>query len=94
MKTHPSIRNSVAACLALLSGIGAARAATISLIANDSVGTTSFNVAGHWSNAAAPTAGNDYNTAGFFMRSPGMGSRATRLRAALSRWERPIFRAA
>jgi hypothetical protein len=54
----------------------AAHAALITLTADDGVGTTSFNAAGHWSNAAAPAAGNDYtnlNTAanrGQLLRTP------------------------
>jgi autotransporter-associated beta strand protein len=70
-KTHLSISKTVAAFLALLSGIGATRAATVSLNANDAVNTTSFNAVGHWNNSAAPASTNDYNTAGFFMRTPG-----------------------
>ena len=46
-------------------------AAVVNLNANDAVGTSSFNSAGHWSNTQAPSAANDYNTAGFFMRTPG-----------------------
>src|SRR5215831_18319118 len=49
------------------------KAATVNLTANDAVGTTSFNAAGHWSNTQAPSGANDYNTAGFFMRTPGDG---------------------
>ena len=51
-----------------------APAATINLSANDAVGTSSYNSAGHWSDSLAPSAGNDYNTAGFFMRTPGDGT--------------------
>ncbi len=43
----------------------------VSLNASDGSGTTSFNAAGHWSNAQAPSATNDYNTAGFLLRTPG-----------------------
>jgi autotransporter-associated beta strand protein len=62
------------AFLILIASLGISRGAQINLIANDAVGTTSFNTAGHWSNAQAPGAGNDYNTAGFFMRTPGNGT--------------------
>jgi autotransporter-associated beta strand protein len=57
----------------LTASLAVSRGATINLNANDAVGTTSFNAAGHWSNAQAPSAANDYNTAGFFMRTPGDG---------------------
>lgn len=48
-----------------------ADAAAVSLNANDAAGSTSWNTAGHWSNAAIPSVGNDYNTAGFLLRTPG-----------------------
>jgi autotransporter-associated beta strand protein len=47
------------------------QAATINMNANDGVGTSSFNTGLHWVGGLAPSAGNDYNTAGFFMRTPG-----------------------
>ena len=47
------------------------QAATINMNASDGVGTTSFNTGLHWVGGLAPSAGNDYNTAGFFMRTPG-----------------------
>lgn len=61
----------ILAVLALLAGPALSNAATVNLTANDAVNTTSFNAAGHWSNNQAPSAANDYNTAGFFMRTPG-----------------------
>lgn len=73
MKTIPGISKIAAGCLALLVGAGASNAAVVSLNANDGVGTSSFNTANHWGNGQAPSAANDYNTAGFFMRSPGDG---------------------
>jgi fibronectin-binding autotransporter adhesin len=72
MKT-PIFTTLTAICLMLPGSLAISRGATINLTANDAVGTTSFNVAGHWSNAQAPSAANDYNTAGFFMRTPGDG---------------------
>jgi fibronectin-binding autotransporter adhesin len=42
----------------------------VSLIANDAVGTSSFNVAGNWSNLAAPSAINNYFTQAFTLRTP------------------------
>ncbi len=48
----------------------AMQGANISLTANDAVGTTSFNAAGHWSNALAPVATNNYFTAAYGMRTP------------------------
>lgn len=72
MKIAPS--KIVAACLTLLLSMAGSQAATVNLTASDAVNTTSYNQAGHWSNAQAPSAANDYNTAGFFMRTPGDGT--------------------
>lgn len=38
--------------------------------ANDALGTSSFNAAGTWNNAAAPSAGNTYATEHWLLRSP------------------------
>ena len=62
----------------------AMRGANISLTANDAVGTTSFNVAGHWSNALAPVATNNYFTAGYGMRTPGDANNYTFAGASLT----------
>ncbi|HLX69511.1 MAG TPA: autotransporter-associated beta strand repeat-containing protein [Verrucomicrobiae bacterium] len=72
MKIAPS--KTVVACLTLLLSMAGSRAAQVTLNASDAVGTSSFNTAGHWSNSQAPSAANDYNTAGFFMRTPGDGT--------------------
>lgn len=48
----------------------AALAADVTLTASDGFGTTSFNSAGNWDNAAAPSAGNDYSTGEFILRTP------------------------
>lgn len=64
----------VLGCLTLLVGAAVSRAALVNLNANDGVGGSSYNAAGHWSNAQAPSAANDYNTAGFVMRTPGDGT--------------------
>ncbi len=45
-------------------------AATVTLTNSDVVGAASFNAAGQWSNGAAPTAGNSYETFGFQLRTP------------------------
>lgn len=56
----------------LFLGAVGSRAATINMVASDStVGQTSFNTGLHWAGGLAPVATNDYNTAGFFMRTPG-----------------------
>src|SRR6185503_6920782 len=73
MKTSNVIRNLVAGTLALVCAAGVSHAANVSLNASDAAGTTSFNAAGHWNNSAAPSAANDYDTGGFFMRTPGDG---------------------
>ena len=69
MKT-PS-KKLVLGCLTLLVGAAVSHAAVINLNANDAVSTSSYNSGLHWADGAAPSAANDYNTAGFFMRSPG-----------------------
>lgn len=45
-------------------------AATVSLTASDPSGSSSFNTAGKWSPAGAPSSGNNYSTAGFALRTP------------------------
>ncbi len=57
----------------MLAGAVVSHADTINLSANDGLGTSSFNSGVHWVGGVAPSAGNDYNTAGFFMRTPGDG---------------------
>ena len=75
MKT-PS-KKLVLGCLALLVGAAVSQAAVINLIGNDStVGTSSFNTGLNWAGGLAPSAGNNYNTAGFFMRTPGNATTA------------------
>ena len=44
----------------------------VTLTMTDTVGTTSFNTAGHWSDGATPTSTNDYSvTGGLTLRTPG-----------------------
>ncbi|MCA9234821.1 MAG: hypothetical protein KDA44_05095 [Planctomycetales bacterium] len=50
------------------------QAATVSMTAGDGFGTSSFNSAGQWNNAAAPSAGNDYFNATFLLRTPSAGN--------------------
>jgi len=53
-------------------------AAIVTLTANDANGpVTSFNGAGNWDNLAAPSAGNDYFTSDFFLRTPADGGSYT-----------------
>jgi hypothetical protein len=52
----------------------AMQAQTVTMTANDSLGNSSFNSAGSWSDASAPSAGKDYSTAGFLLRSPASGA--------------------
>ena len=58
-----------------------ARATDVHLNADDTVGTSSFNAAGHWDNAAAPSAGNAYFNAlsgtNFLLRTPGSNGNFT-----------------
>lgn len=48
----------------------AAFAANVSMTASDASGASSLTSAGKWSNAAAPSAANDYFTSTFFIRTP------------------------
>ncbi len=45
-------------------------AATVNLTANNGLGTSGFNAATGWSDAAAPSAANDYVTQGYLLRTP------------------------
>ncbi len=68
--------------IAMFSLAGVAQAATVNLTANDSIGTSSFNSAGNWSNAAAPSAGNAYTNAdagglGHLLRTPAANANFT-----------------
>ena len=59
-----------------------AHAALINQTANDGIGTSSFNAAGTWSNAAAPSAGNTYTNVdgtglGHLLRTPGSAGNFT-----------------
>ncbi|MDB6076495.1 MAG: uncharacterized protein JWO82_242 [Akkermansiaceae bacterium] len=68
---RPSLR--LALQLAALSCAGlcsSALAADVTLLTNDAVGTSSFDKALNWSNAAAPSADNNYFTNGFTVRTP------------------------
>ena len=61
--------------LAMLAGpLLGASAANVSMTASDASGSTSFNVAGKWSDGQAPSSNNDYFTAGYLMRTPTTGS--------------------
>jgi hypothetical protein len=46
-----------------------ALAVTVTMTAGDGVGTSSFNAAGKWNNALAPSAGNSYSNGGFLLRT-------------------------
>ena len=52
-------------------------AADVTLNADDAFGESSFNTAGHWDNGLAPSAGNDYFTADFRVRTPPDGGSHT-----------------
>ena len=54
-----------------------AHGANVSLTTSDTINTSSFNAAGKWGNAQAPSAANDYYTSTFFMRTPGDGGNIT-----------------
>ena len=73
IKINPqlTIPRLILGCLALLAGAAVSHAAQINLLGNDGLGASSFNSGVNWAGGLAPSAGNDYNTAGFFMRTPG-----------------------
>ena len=72
------LKTLVVSCLAVFAGTAASNAADISMTANDVNGTvTSFNGAGKWSNLAAPSAGNDYYSSTFYIRTPASVSATT-----------------
>ena len=50
--------------------ITSATAANINLTGSDGFGSTSFNTGLNWAGGQAPTAGNNYFTAGFLLRTP------------------------
>jgi len=62
----------VAATVASLTGWQAtAQASVVTLLTNDGGEETSFNAAGHWSNSAAPSAGNVYVVSNnYILRTP------------------------
>lgn len=49
------------------------QSADANLIADDPLGQTSFNAAGRWSDSLAPSAGKNYETYGFRLRTPADG---------------------
>jgi autotransporter-associated beta strand protein len=67
-----TIAGPLAGCLvpAFLLAAPAVFGASISLTADDGVGTSSFASAGNWSNASAPGSANDYFNANFLLRTP------------------------
>lgn len=60
----------VMACVTAICLTSVGSAALVSMTGDDTVGTTSFNTAGKWSDLAAPSAGNDYQNANFLLRTP------------------------
>lgn len=71
------LTNVFATLLAFLLVAASGRAADINLTADDGFGASSFNTAGNWSNAAPPSAGNDYFNNGFLLRTPADGNSYT-----------------
>lgn len=54
----------------LLAVFSSAQASAISLSASDDIGDSSFNTGLNWTGGQAPSAGNDYATADFVLRTP------------------------
>lgn len=77
MKSSKLLRFNLIAVISILTSVFiplVTMADTISLIGSDAAGSTSFNTGLHWSNGVAPVPTNDYNTAGFLLRTPGNGT--------------------
>ncbi|HEY5915366.1 MAG TPA: autotransporter-associated beta strand repeat-containing protein, partial [Verrucomicrobiae bacterium] len=72
---RPAVRLSCLLLSLLAAGIG--QAADVSLKQSDASGTTSWNAALNWTDATAPSAGNNYFTAGFTLRTPTSGANTT-----------------
>jgi hypothetical protein len=73
LKNHLKSMAAALACTGMLA-TPATFGASYVMTANDTTApTSSFNNAGSWSSAAAPSAGNSYSTAGYLMRSPVSG---------------------
>lgn len=86
MKTIQKVQNTIAPChgvtaawakdwialpLALLAlTLGSVQAATVTMTTGDGYGASSFNTAGSWDSAQAPTAGNDYHSSQYNIRTP------------------------
>ncbi|MHA3774044.1 autotransporter-associated beta strand repeat-containing protein [Verrucomicrobiota bacterium sgz303538] len=66
----------LAGCISTLL-VSQATAANFTLTGNDPIGTNSFANAGVWDSLLAPTAGNDYFTSFFQLRTPATGDPAT-----------------
>jgi len=60
----------IAASLFLIACASSGAAANVTLTASDAFGASSFNSAGNWNNAAAPSATNAYFTGGYVLRTP------------------------
>jgi len=71
---HRALPVLLGSAAALLMGASSALALPITLTASDAINTSSFNAAGNWSNAAAPSAGNTYFTQNFTLRTPAAGT--------------------
>jgi autotransporter-associated beta strand protein len=64
-----SAGTAVGATLTLLD-THAAKAGAVSLTGSDSIGSSSFNSSGNWSNGLAPSSANDYSVNNFNLRTP------------------------
>jgi hypothetical protein len=70
------IRSTLAVAL-IAAAASQAFAATVNLTANNGLGTSSLNSSLAWSDAAAPSAANDYVTQGFLLRTPSVAGSYT-----------------
>ncbi|HEU5395991.1 MAG TPA: hypothetical protein VFV81_02400, partial [Verrucomicrobiae bacterium] len=72
-KPHP-LQKSVAFIAALALLATSALAGNVTMTTSDGFGASSFNSAGHWDSGQAPTAGNNYFSAAYVIRTPNSGS--------------------
>ena len=68
---------SLAIALVAVLAAGSTQAATVALVAEDGFGTSSFNTGLNWADGLAPSAGNDYITNDFRVRTPADGGSYT-----------------
>ena len=75
--TLDQAQKKAAAVFAVMALAMSSMAANVTLTASDAYGEHSFDSAGHWDSMQAPTAGNNYFTGPYILRSPTTSSSVT-----------------